>query len=80
MTGPSPVDRGKAGLTIHLLSDQAGLPLAVAVSAANTHDSNGMKPLVNAIPKLRSRRGHGRGTPTKLHADKAYNDDDTLRT
>jgi hypothetical protein len=35
MTGPSPVDRGKPGSKIHVLSDRAGLPLSVAVSAAN---------------------------------------------
>ncbi len=78
MTGPSPVDRGKPGSKIHLLSDQAGLPLAVGVSAANTHDSHGLKPLVNAIPKARSRRGPRRGKPAKLHADKGY-DSDELR-
>ena len=38
MTGPSPVDRGKPGSKMHLVTDQAGLPLAVGVSAANTHD------------------------------------------
>ncbi|WP_219905403.1 hypothetical protein [Actinopolyspora mortivallis] len=50
----------------------------MAVSAANTHDSNGTKPLVNATPKVRSRRGHGESS-TMLHADTAY-DDDALRT
>jgi hypothetical protein len=34
MTGPSPVDRGKPGSKLHVLTDTAGLPLAVAVSAA----------------------------------------------
>ena len=78
MTGPNPVDRGKPGSKIHLLTDQTGLPLAVAVSAANTHDSNGLKPLVKAIPQVRSRRGPRRAKPAKLHADKAY-DYRTLR-
>ena len=32
MTGPSPVDRGKPGSKIHVLSDREGLPLAVAVT------------------------------------------------
>src|ERR671915_1626256 len=57
MTGPNPVDRGKAGSKIHVLSDRAGLPLSVAVSAANTNDSYALKPLVMAIPAIRSRRG-----------------------
>ena len=34
MTGPGPVDRGKPGSKIHVLSDRGGLPLPVALSAA----------------------------------------------
>jgi transposase len=37
-----------------------------------THDSAALKPLVNAIPAIRSRRGPRRHKPAKLHADKAY--------
>lgn len=34
-TGPSPVDRGRRGSTVHFLSDANGLgPLVVGVSAA----------------------------------------------
>jgi hypothetical protein len=54
------------------LSDRAGLPLTVDISAANTHDSHALKPLVNALPAIRSRRGPRRRKPAKLHADKAY--------
>ncbi|MFG2896038.1 IS5 family transposase [Streptomyces zaomyceticus] len=46
LTGPSPVDRGKAGSKMHVLSDANGLPLLVGVSAANTHDSQALKPMV----------------------------------
>ena len=55
-----------------MLTDAAGLPLAVAVSAANTHDSAALIPLVQAIPAIRSRRGPRRRRPGKLHADKGY--------
>jgi transposase len=72
MTGPNPVDRGKSGSKIHVLSDRAGVPLSVAVSAANTNDSYALKPLVMAIPAIKSRRGPRRRKPGKLHADKAY--------
>lgn len=72
MTGPNPVDRGKAGSKIHVLSDRAGVPLSVAVSAANTNDPAALKPLVMAIPAVKSRRGPRRRKPDKLHADKAY--------
>jgi transposase len=76
MTGPSPVDRGKPGSKIHVLSERTGLPLAVAVSAANTNDSFALKPLVMAIPAIKSRRGPRRRRPAKLHADKAYDQAD----
>lgn len=72
MTGPSPVDRGKSGSKLHVLTDRAGIPLAVAVSAANTNDAEALRPLVRAIPAVRSRRGPRRRRPAKLHADKAY--------
>ncbi len=46
--------------------------MAVGVSAANTNDAEALKPLVKAIPAVRSRRGPRRRRPAKLHADKAY--------
>lgn len=49
------------------------------MSAANTHDSHALKPLVKAVPLVRSRRGPRRARPGKLHADKAY-DIPELRT
>ena len=55
-----------------MLTDAGGLPLAVAVTAANTHDSLALVPLVQAIPAIRSRRGPRRRRPAKLHADKGY--------
>jgi transposase len=57
LTGPNPVDRGKPGSKIHVLSDRAGLPLALGVSGANLHDSQAFEPLIQGIPKVRSRQG-----------------------
>ncbi|HEX8905222.1 MAG TPA: IS5 family transposase [Longimicrobiaceae bacterium] len=37
-TGPNPTDRGKAGVKRSLLTDGAGLPLAVVVDGANRND------------------------------------------
>ncbi|MCC3761570.1 IS5 family transposase [Glycomyces sp. TRM65418] len=42
------------------------------VSAANMHDSQALEPLVQGIPKIRSRRAPRRRKPAKIHADKAY--------
>ncbi|GIH97759.1 hypothetical protein Psi01_83890 [Planobispora siamensis] len=72
LTGPNPVDRGKSGSKIHLLTERSGLPLSVAVSAANVHDSLAVEPLVRGIPPIRSRRGRRRRRPAKLHGDKGY--------
>ncbi|MFD7488877.1 IS5 family transposase [Streptomyces mirabilis] len=72
LTGPNPVDRGKQGSKLHVLSDAQGIPLAVAVSGANMHDSLALKPLIRGIPAVRSRRGPRRRRPVKLRADKAY--------
>ncbi len=57
---------------MHVLSDAQGLPLAVAVSAANVNDTLALKPLVRAIPAVRSQRGPRRRKPGRLRADKAY--------
>jgi transposase len=54
------------------------LPLSLGISAANVHDSLGLKPLVRGIPPIRSRRGPRRRRPVKLHAGKGY-DYDHLR-
>ncbi|MET4656636.1 transposase [Streptomyces sp. PvP037] len=72
LTGPNPVDRGKYGSKIHLITERTGLPLAVGISGANLHDSQALEPLVRGIPPIRSRRGPRRRRPAKLHADKAY--------
>ncbi|MCX5433681.1 hypothetical protein OHU11_39285 [Streptomyces sp. NBC_00257] len=34
---------------MHVLSDANGLPLVVGISAANTHDSQGLKPMVAGL-------------------------------
>jgi transposase len=73
------VDRGKPGSKIHALSERGGLPMTVAVSAANTNDAAALKPLVKAIPAIKSRRGPRRHKPGKLHADKAYDQADLRR-
>ncbi|MFK0189461.1 IS5 family transposase [Kitasatospora sp. NPDC090308] len=72
LTGPNPVDRGKNGSKIHLLTGRIGLPLSLAISEANAHDSQALIPLVEAIPPIRSRREPRWRKPGKLHGDKAY--------
>ncbi|MCM2416685.1 IS5 family transposase [Streptomyces sp. RKAG293] len=79
LTGANPVDRGKKGSKLHVLSEAQGLPLSVAVSGANLHDSRAFKPLILGIPAVRSRRGPRRRRPAKVRADKAYYSAEHLR-
>ncbi len=72
LTGLNPVDRGKFGSKIHLITERTGLPLSVGIAGANMHDSLGLEPLVRGISPIRSRRGPLRRRPGKLHADKGY--------
>jgi transposase len=48
------------------------VPLTCLISAANTHDSQLLIPLLDSIASIRAARGRPRRRPTKLHADKAY--------
>ncbi len=72
LTGLNPVDRGKYGSKIHLITERTGLPLSVGIYGANAHDRQALIPLVKGIPPIRSRRGPRRRRPGKLHADKGY--------
>ena len=47
----------------------------MVLSAANTHDSVVLEPVVDAVPAIigpRSRPGRPRERPTRLYADKGY--------
>ena len=58
-----------------MLIDATGIPLAVGLSAANTHDSQLLEQLVDAVPAVLGpggRPGRPRRRPAKLHADKGY--------
>src|SRR6266849_2059276 len=71
-TGPNPTDRGRPGSKHHLIVDREGVPLAVALTAANVHDSKRFATMFDAVPSIRSWRGAPRKRPAKLHGDKGY--------
>ncbi len=48
-TGANPTDRAKSGSKRSLLTDGAGVPLALAVSGANTHDMRLAAPTLNSL-------------------------------
>ncbi|MCX4807130.1 IS5 family transposase [Streptomyces sp. NBC_01214] len=72
LTGPSPVEQGKPGSKLHVLSDAAGLPPVAGVSAASTHDSQALKSLVLGHPTRHDPHRGRHFKPQRLHADKAY--------
>ena len=72
LTGPNPVDRGKYGSKIHLITERTGPPISVGISGANLHDTQALIWMVQGIPPTRSRRGRRRPRPGKLHANKVY--------
>ncbi|MFD5779187.1 IS5 family transposase [Streptomyces sp. NPDC126933] len=74
-TGPSPVDRGRAGSKHHLITDGHGTPLAVILTGGNRNDVTQLMPLIDAIPPVRGRVGHPRRKPDSLFADRGYDHD-----
>ena len=54
-----------------MLTDANGIPLATTLTGANAHDVTQLIPLVDAIPKIRSKRGKRR-RPKRVQGDRAY--------
>ncbi|MEV5758386.1 IS5 family transposase [Streptomyces tendae] len=73
--GPSPVDRGRPGSKHHVIVDRLGTPLAVSLTGGNRHDVTQLIPLLDAIPRIRGRRGRPRNRPKRLFADRGYDYD-----
>ncbi|MFE2536670.1 IS5 family transposase [Streptomyces sp. NPDC059371] len=74
-TGPSPVDRGRAGSKHHLITDGHGTPLAVILTGGNRNDVTQLMPLLDAIPPVRGRAGRPRRKPQAIFADRGYDHD-----
>jgi len=77
-TGPSPVDRGKAGSKHHVIVEAHGIPLAVTLTGANRNDVTQLIPLIQAVPPIRGKRGQPLQRPRRIYADRGY-DHDTYR-
>ena len=74
-TGPSPVDRGRAGSKHHLLVDGGGIPLAWTLTGGNRNDVTQLIPLLDRVPPVRGRVGRPRRRPERLLADRGYDHD-----
>jgi transposase len=71
-TGPSPVDRGRAGSKHHLLTDAQGTPLAWALTGGNRTDITQLLPLLDRVPAVAGRPGRPRQRPETLLGDRGY--------
>lgn len=78
--GPNPTDRRKGGSKHHLITDARGVPLAVILTPANTHDVTQLIPLVDAIPPVRGKRGRPRRKPDAVQGDRGYDSEPHRRT
>jgi transposase len=74
-TGPSPVDRGRAGSKHHLLVDATGIPLAFCLTGGNRHDVTQLIPLLERVPAVAGLPGRPRRRPDELVADRGYDYD-----
>ena len=66
-TGPSPVDRGKAGSKHHLIVEAHGIPLAAITTGGNRNDVTQLIPLIQAVPPIRGKRWVVEGAIALLH-------------
>jgi putative transposase len=72
-TGPNPTDRGKRGVKRSLLTDGAGIPLAVAVDGANRNDMKLIAATLDGIVIARPEPTDA--APQHLCLDKGYDFD-----
>jgi transposase len=74
-TGPSPVDRARAGSKHHLLVDATGIPLAWTVTGGNRNDVTQLLPLIDGVPPVRGKIGRPRRRPDRVVADRGFDHD-----
>lgn len=75
MTGPSPVDRARAGSKHHLITDSAGVPLAITLTSGNRNDVTQLLPLVDGVGPIAGKVGRPRRRSDRLLADRGYDHD-----
>ena len=74
-TGPSPVDRGRAGSKHHLLVDASGIPLAYTLTGGNRNDVTQLIPLLERVPAVAGLVGRPRRRPDVVVGDRGYDHD-----
>ena len=56
-TGPSPVDRARAGSKHHLITDSGGIPLAITLTGGNRNDVTRLLPLIDGVGPVTGKPG-----------------------
>ena len=77
-TGPSPVDRGRAGSKHHLITDARGVPLKVVLTGGQRNDVTQLLVLLDGVGPVGGKRGRPRQRADRLLADRG-NDRDKYR-
>ncbi len=75
MTGPSPVDRARAGSKHHLITDATGIPLAISLTGGNRNDVTQLVPLIDAVGPVAGKLGRPRRRTERVVADRGYDHD-----
>jgi transposase len=75
LTGPSPVDRARTGSKHHLITDSAGVPLAISLTGGNRNDVTQLLPLVDGVGPVAGKAGRPRKRSDRLLADRGYDHD-----
>ena len=75
---PIPPIATSCGSKVHVLVNAKGIPLAIQVSGANTHDVTLVILLVDGMPKVRGKKGRPRQRPDRVQGDRGY-DSEPLR-
>lgn len=73
-TGRNPTDRGKQGVKRSLLTEAAGIPVAIVIDGANRHDMKLVEDTLNAAAPLRPKSTPDH--PQGLCLDKGYDYDE----
>ena len=77
-TGANPTDRGKRGVKRSLLTEAAGIPVALAVDGANRHDMKLVRPTLDTV--VIARPEPTLEQPQGMCLDKGYDFDEVRRT
>jgi transposase len=75
LTGPSPVDRARAGSKHHLLTDSGGIPLTISLTGGHRNDVTQLLPVVDGVGPVRGKLGRPRQRTERLLADRGYDHD-----